>query len=459
MTDLYFFNTLSNTREKFAPRDARRVTMYVCGPTVYGPVHVGNARPAAVFDVLFRLLRRHFGESAVHYARNITDIDDKIIAAAAKAQTSTEVLALQWRQHYEKEMQMLNILSPTVAPCATEYIAQMLTMTTRLIDKGHAYCAAGHVLFHVPSFADYGALSNRRLEDMLAGARVEPAPYKKNDADFVLWKPAASDAPGWDSPWGRGRPGWHIECSAMAATCLGETIDIHGGGQDLIFPHHENEIAQSACAHGQKGFADYWLHNGHVNMDGEKMSKSLGNTRLLGEALARFPAEAVRYALLSAHYRSPLNWNDKLLEDAKASLDSLYRAVGIEAATGEATASMEDAELNRFFDCLHDDINTPRAFAVLHEMAGSANKSGDAQQRAQLLSAARFLGLLQEQPAAWFHRQSADGMADADIERLIAERKTARAQRDFAAADAIRKQLSDGGIVLEDSAGKTEWRR
>lgn len=454
MTGFFLHNTLSGRRELFVPQDAARITMYVCGPTVYGPVHVGNARPAVVFDVLFRLLRRLYGEQAAVYARNITDIDDKIINAAQTAGEDPAVLASRWRDAYAENMRHLHVLPPTMEPHATGHIPQIVTMIERLIRNGNAYAASDHVLFNVPSYADYGALSNRRREEMLAGARVEVAPYKKNAADFVLWKPSAESAPGWESPWGRGRPGWHIECSAMAAACLGEQIDLHGGGQDLIFPHHENEIAQSCCVHGGKTFARYWMHNGHINMDGEKMSKSLANTRLLADALRLFPGEAVRYALLSAHYRKPLNWTEKLLEDAKTALDRLYRAVDGAAAAADADEAMP---------VLADDLNVPQVFSLMHELARDINKSGDsartARLRGKLSASGRLLGFFNASTDAWFRAQTTGGLSDAAIADMIVQRRQARQRRDFAAADAVRKQLAEQGVVLEDSAEETTWRR
>lgn len=453
--DIQIHNTLSNRREQFAPRNDKRVTMYVCGPTVYGPVHVGNARPAVVFDLFFRLLRHKYGANAVHYARNITDIDDKIISAAAEARQDPAALAEKWKDTYQADMQKLQTLPPTYEPGAVSHIPQMIAMIETLLQNDNAYVAEGHVLFHAPSFASYGELSNRRREDMLAGARVEVAPYKKDAADFVLWKPSAPDAPGWDSPWGRGRPGWHIECSAMAASCLGEEIDLHGGGQDLIFPHHENEIAQSRCAHGSKLFATYWMHNGHVTMDGDKMSKSLGNTRLLSGALKHFAGEAVRYALLSAHYRSPLHWSDKLLEEAKSALDRLYRALGEYEGPPATNGDIKD---NEIIAALSDDLNTPRAFALLHEWARDANK-GDQDARQKLLESGRLLGFFNAGTAKWFHAAADDGISDDEIAELIAKRQRARNARDFAAADAARDKLTANGIALEDSPAGTTWRR
>ena len=459
MFPIHLYNTLHNRRELFVPQDEQRITMYVCGPTVYGPAHVGNARPAAVFDLFFRLLRLRYGKDAVIYARNITDIDDKIIAAAVEQNTTPEAIATRWREVYRDNLQSLHTLPPTMEPHATENITAMQKMIEILLEKKFAYEAEGHVLFSAESYANYGALSNRRAEDMIAGARVEVESYKKSPSDFVLWKPSSEDAPGWESPWGRGRPGWHIECSAMAASHLGTQIDIHGGGQDLIFPHHENEIAQSCAANSSEVFAHYWLHNGHINMDGEKMSKSLNNTRLLSDALSHYPGEAVRYALLSSHYRRPLNWNEELLTDSKLALDGLYRALEKSCATKVEVTAGDIAP--QIIEALADDLNTPQAFAMLHEMAHKLNKeeSVNKEMSRQFLSSANLLGILNTTPKEWFHGSKSGGLADAEIESLITERNTARANRDFAAADAARDKLLQEGVILEDSATGTSWRR
>ncbi|MGI9337081.1 MAG: cysteine--tRNA ligase [Gammaproteobacteria bacterium] len=455
-------NTLSNRREVFAPADASRVTMYVCGPTVYGPAHLGNARPAVVFDILFRLLSHAYPQ--VLYARNITDIDDKIIKAAAASGEPAPQLADKWRRHYEGEMSALGILPPTFAPAATDNIAAMTAMIEALIKKGNAYVEQGHVFFATPTFADYGALSNRPT-DAPSMARIDNLAFKKNAADFVLWKPSPPEEPGWKSPWGRGRPGWHIECSAMAAQCLGETIDIHGGGQDLIFPHHENEIAQSRCASGGEVFARYWMHNGHLALDGEKMSKSLGNDLSIGGALADYDGEAVRYALLSTHYRRPLNWSKAVLQEAKSALDSLYRA---RALLGDNDNNAGDNNHNK--ECpitaaLCDDLNTPSAFAAMHSAAAAVNR-GDAnrQQKHTLTSGAGMMGFLHRDSGEWFRGENAKSggentkMDAAQIEEMITARNNARQNRDFAAADNIRNELAKRGIILEDTPSGTTWR-
>ena len=449
-------NTFSNRREVFIPADASRITMYVCGPTVYGPAHLGNARPAVVFDILFRLLSSVYAR--VLYARNITDIDDKIIAAAATNNEPPEQLAQKWRRHYENEMQQLGVLPPTFAPDATGNIAAMITMIEKLIASDNAYFAKGHIFFATPSFADYGALSNRP-GDAPTIARIDSQPFKRNVADFVLWKPSPPMEPGWQSPWGRGRPGWHIECSAMAAQCLGDTIDIHGGGQDLIFPHHENEIAQSRCASGKEVFARYWMHNGHLALGGEKMSKSLGNDFSIGSALADYDGEVVRYALLATHYRHPLNWSPSVLMEAKRALDSLYRA---RALLGDSY----DNDKNANDECqitaaLCDDLNTPAAFAALHSAAAAVNRNAaSAQQKQTLIAGAAMMGFLQQSSDDWFRGKGAQAeSADAaQIEEMITARNLARKNRDFAAADNIRKQLAARGVVLEDTPSGTKWR-
>ena len=458
MPQLILHNTLHNEQQPFTPLDADNVRMYVCGPTVYGPVHIGNARPAVVFDALYRLLKRHYPK--VTYARNITDIDDKIIEKAAKSGERPQDLAAHWHRQYREDMEKLGVLPPDHEPTATGAMDEMISMITRLMDGGFAYEAEGHILFHVPAFAEYGALSNRRREEMIAGARVEVAPYKRDAADFVLWKPSTAAQPGWESPWGRGRPGWHIECSAMAAACLGEEIDIHGGGQDLIFPHHENEVAQSRCAHGTSQFAKFWLHNGYVNMSGEKMSKSLNNVELLCDILRDHAGETVRLALLSAHYRRPLNWTPVLLEESRAILDRWYRALG-SGAVADAAESGSDEETEA---ALLDDLNTPAAIARLHQLAHKVQHAGDevdaAKSRGALRAAARQIGLLTQAPEAWFHQSGGkNGAPDAQaIEEKIQQRQEAKQQRDFATADAIRDELARRGIVLEDTASGTTWR-
>jgi len=450
-------NSLTRSVEPFAPLDPNRVTMYLCGPTVYNYVHIGNARGPVVFDVLVRLLRRHYPH--VVYARNITDVDDKINAAAQQLGVGIESITGRYAEAYREDMAALGIAPPDVEPHATTHIPQIITMIERLIAGGHAYAAEGHVLFEVESYAAYGALSGRDPEELLAGARVEVAPYKKNPGDFVLWKPSTPELPGWDSPWGRGRPGWHIECSAMSAAHLGETIDIHAGGVDLQFPHHENEIAQSTCAHGGKVFARYWLHNGMLTFSGRKMSKSLGNVMLVHELLKAHPPEALRLLLLRGHYRQPLDWSDAAVAQSISTLDGWYRVLrdlaDVEVDdTLPIPAAVENA--------LCDDLNTPQALAELSQLADQARQAGDADARraakAALLGAGAILGLLQQDPETWFKQASgANEIDEARIEALLEERRAARASRDFKRADEIRDELTAMGIVIEDGAQGTRW--
>lgn len=440
---LKLYNSLTRTKEAFSPIDPGNLRFYVCGPTVYDYAHVGNARPVVVFDLLFRILRQLYGAAHVTYARNITDIDDKIMARARDTGVDINAITQKYAAAYRADMGALNALDPTIEPHATGHVPDMITMIERLIERGHAYAADGHVLFHVPSLPEYGRLSNRDRDEMIAGARVEVASYKKDPADFVLWKPSSPDQPGWDSPWGRGRPGWHIECSCMIARNLGETIDIHGGGIDLIFPHHENEIAQSVGAHGAP-LANYWVHNGYLTVDGEKMSKSLGNFHTVHDLLAEFPGkgEAIRLTLLSAHYRQPLDFTKEGIARAAAQLDRWYRLLdGVEP--GEVPQAVLDALL--------DDLNTPQAIAELNALATARDLPG-------LRAACDLMGLAQASAAQWF---KGAGSADdsARIESLIADRLAARKARDFAAADRIRDELSAEGIILEDGPQGTTWRR
>ncbi len=467
---LRLHNNLTRKVEEFVPLDPARPTLYVCGPTVYNYVHIGNARGPVVFGVLAALLRRRFGN--LRYARNITDVDDKINAAAREQNVPIGAITDKFADAYRADMAGLGVtgeFAANIEPTATGHIAQMIAMIQQLIESGHAYAAEGHVLFSVASFREYGKLSGRDPEEMLAGARVEVAPYKRDAGDFVLWKPSTEGLPGWDSPWSHGRPGWHIECSAMAEAHLGKTIDIHAGGVDLQFPHHENEIAQSECAHGGATFARFWLHNGMLNFGGAKMSKSLGNIERVHDLLQKHPNEALRYALLSAHYRQPLDWNDALIEQSIRTLDRLYgtlRDLADVAAAADIPQAIEDA--------LDDDLNTPLALSVLAQIAGDARKAttpGDKRaSKSQLLGAGLALGLLQQAPETWFKRgthgqgaEAADGktnqVSEKEIEALIAERDAAKKARDFACADAIRKQLADAGILLEDTPQGVRWKR
>ncbi|MCC4616177.1 cysteine--tRNA ligase [Xanthomonas campestris pv. asclepiadis] len=471
---LRLHNNLTRRIEPFAPLDPSSPTLYVCGPTVYNYAHIGNARGPVVFDVLAALLRRRFG--ALRYARNITDVDDKINAAAQAQGVPISTITDRFAAIYRQDMAALGVLPPDIEPEATAHIPQIVAMIEQLITNGHAYAAEGHVLFAVASFAHYGKLSRRDPDEMLAGARVDVAPYKRDPGDFVLWKPSSDELPGWDSPWGRGRPGWHIECSAMAAAHLGPTIDIHAGGVDLQFPHHENEIAQSECAHGGATFARFWLHNGMLNFSGAKMSKSLGNIETVHDLIARHPPEALRYALLSAHYRQPLDWSDGLIEQAKNTLDRLYGTVrdlaAAEHATGIAPAPPATIP-DEVEAALDDDLNTPLALSFIASIASEARAlrtqlahGGDAPAgvaalsglKSRLLGAGLALGLLQQDPAAWFSRGT-DAGDDARITALVEERNAAKRARDFARADAIRTQLADEGIVLEDTPQGVRWKR
>ena len=452
---LQLFNTLTRSVQPFAPLDPASPTMYVCGPTVYNYVHIGNARGPVVFGVLAQLLRRRYG--GLRYARNITDVDDKINAAAAEQGVPISAITDKFAAAYRADMAALGVVPPDIEPEATAHIPQIIAMIERLIAAGHAYAADGHVLFSVGSFARYGQLSRRDPDELLAGARVDVAPYKRDAGDFVLWKPSSDELPGWDSPWGRGRPGWHIECSAMAAAHLGTTIDIHAGGVDLQFPHHENEIAQSECAHGGATFARFWLHNGMLNFGGAKMSKSLGNIERVHDLLQQHPPEALRYALLSAHYRQPLDWSDALIEQSVRTLDRLYgtlRDLGEVEASARIPDSIEAA--------LDDDLNTPQALAELARIAAEARKAergeDKAALKAQLLGAGLALGLLQQAPADWFSRGTS-GDDDARIQALIDARAAAKQARDFAHADAIRDQLASENIVLEDTPQGVRWKR
>ncbi|MFK8046992.1 MAG: cysteine--tRNA ligase [Halioglobus sp.] len=455
---LKLYNTMTSKKEVFEPLIPDTVTLYVCGPTVYNYAHIGNARPVVVFDTLFRLLNTHY--SNVTYARNITDVDDKIIVAAKEGGRDIESVTDQYTAIYREDMAQLNALDPTLEPRATHNIDAMIALTETLIEKEHAYESDGHVLFAVESMPDYGKLSGRSLDDMLAGARVEVADYKRHPGDFILWKPAEEGDPGWDSPWGRGRPGWHLECSAMIRAHLGETIDIHGGGRDLIFPHHENEIAQSRCAHGGD-YVRYWMHNAYLDIDGEKMSKSLGNFRTVRELLQSYRGEVLRFALLSAQYRSPLNFTVELLEQAETTLSSLYSGLR-EAATIEADMDVNLAE-EAFYAALNDDLNTPVAIAELHGLAKELNKADPQQKpklKGRLLTAASMLGILQQDPEAWLHGGASDDLISAEeVETLIAQRQQAKLDKEYSRADEIRQSLVERGVVLEDSREGTKWRR
>jgi cysteinyl-tRNA synthetase len=459
---IYLYNTLTRSKEEFVPRPGHAecsgtVTMYVCGPTVYSTPHIGNARPAVVFDVLARLLRRRY---ELIYARNITDVDDKINAAAQAAGVEISVISEQYVDAYHEDMDALGVLAPDIEPRATEHIAEMVEMIVSLIDGGHAYEAEGHVLFRVSSFSKYGRLSRRDPRELMAGARVDVAPYKEEPGDFILWKPSTPELPGWESPWGRGRPGWHLECSVMSAQHLGTTIDIHGGGNDLIFPHHENEIAQSTCAHNGELFSRFWLHNGFVNVDQEKMSKSLGNIVLVRELLKQAPGEAIRLALLNAHYRQPLDWSDDVLVEANKKLDRLYGSLRDSDDWQDRWTSVDPDPT--FIDALEDDLNTPRALAALFDVAREINRSDSVSTRtelaARLRASAEILGLLCAEPEKWFTTKESAALSGEEVDKHLEERNKARATRDFATADRIRDDLAAQGISIEDGPDGTRWR-
>jgi cysteinyl-tRNA synthetase len=456
---LYLYNTASRRKDLFVPLDPTHVGMYVCGPTVYDRAHIGNARPVVVFDTLYRLLKRLYPK--VTYVRNITDVDDKINARAKEAGESIAALTERTTADYHADMGALNTLQPDIEPRATAHIPQMLALIEQLIANGNAYVAEGHVLFSVGSMADYGALSGRSMDEMIAGARVEVAPYKRDPADFVMWKPSPDDLPGWDSPYGRGRPGWHLECSAMSREYLGLTFDIHGGGQDLIFPHHENERAQSLCAN-HKPFARYWLHNGFLQVEGEKMSKSLGNFFTVNDLLATAPGEAIRLTLLTAHYHQPIDWTAELLKQTRATLDRFYLALrAVEDVPAEPAKDLPADILA----ALEDDLNTPLAISHLHELAGNLNKAKSIDEKialkSALLAAGDVLGILQQSVESWFRWTPAAGpaLSDDEIDDLVSRRLKARQERDFAEADRLRKELTDKGVLLEDGPGGTQWRR
>jgi cysteinyl-tRNA synthetase len=454
---LHLHDTYRGEKQAFVPQDPERVTVYCCGPTVYAPPHIGNARAAVVADGLVRLLRHHYGDRHVVYARNFTDIDDKIMAAAQAEGVDISVITARATAAYLDGLDALGCARPDIAPRATDHIDAMQDLVGILLGRGHAYAGDGHILFDINSYDRYGALSRLDRDAMIAGARVEVAPYKKDPADFVLWKPSRDDEPGWPVPkdWpvaGRGRPGWHLECSAMIRGVLGETIDVHLGGQDLRFPHHENEIAQSCCAveTGEVPLARFWIHNGMLRMGSEKMSKSLGNIVTPQELLQDWPGEVIRLALMSAQYRQPLEWSDDLLASSKAQLDRFYRTIG------DMTQTDEEPDA-KFLAALDDDLNTPLAVAALHELREAAAGSDSA--KGQLLASGRLMGLFGRTAEEWFQSGKGEGPDAAEIETLIAERQTARADRDFARADQIRDDLAAAGIVLEDGPDGVTWRR
>lgn len=457
MVDIYLHNTLKRRKDKFVPIDEKNVRMYVCGPTVYDKAHLGNAKTPVAFDVLYRLLRHVYGAEHVTYVSNITDVDDKILNKHKETGRPIREITEQTYNWYIEDMAKLNVLEPTYRPRATEYIADMIDIVQKLLDNGHAYETEGHVLFDVDSMPDYGFLSGRSMKEMLAGARIEVASYKKNPADFVLWKPSEEGQPGWDSPWGYGRPGWHLECSAMSAKLLGSDFDIHGGGSDLIFPHHENECAQSCCAFEGSRFARYWVHSGMLMVDGVKMSKSLGNFYILDEVLEKAPAEALRLLFLSTHYHQPFNFTFEGLANAKQTLDKFYNAL-----LKNINVKVEDVAPDaRVIEALADDLNTPLALTVLHENVNNLNKATTDEEKikykSELLANAYMLGLLWQNPEEWF--KGADNDEASEIEAKIAARAEAKKNKDWATADKIREELKEQGIVLEDGPNGTTWKR
>ncbi|KQW78721.1 cysteine--tRNA ligase [Brevundimonas sp. Root1279] len=464
---LTIHDTLHREKRVFEPRDPNRVTLYVCGPTVYDFAHIGNARPPVVFDVLVRLLRRTYGPDKVIYARNVTDVDDKINAKAAKEGTPIGEVTARYEAAYLEDMGRLNVSPPDLAPHVTDHMDAIIQQIAAILDNGCAYAAEGHVLFDVSAYENYGRLSGRNLDDMIAGARVEVAPYKKNPHDFVLWKPAKEGEPSWPSPWGEGRPGWHIECSAMIEENLGLPIDIHGGGIDLVFPHHENEIAQGVCAHGHAHgdqphaeYSRYWMHNGFLTVDAEKMSKSIGNVLLLHDLVQNMPGEVVRWALLSAHYRQPLDWNQGLLDQSRKSLDRLYgalhRAAAVEASTDQPPAD--------FLKAIEDDLNTPGAMAVLFGLSSEIERgmtAGDhaavATAKGQLIASATLLGVLQANAGEWLEGDVSDDLR-VEVEALLEQRAAARAAKDWSEADRIRDRLNALNVVVMDGPQGATWR-
>lgn len=455
---IQLYDTLRGEKVPFEPQKEGEVTMYLCGPTVYNYAHIGNARPAVVFDLLARVLRRHY---KLTFARNITDVDDKINAASIETGKPIDEITAKYIKAYNDDMGALGVRPPDVEPRATQHIDAMVDMIETLVEKGFAYVADGHVLFDVSSYERYGELSKRDLREMIAGSRVEVAPYKRAAHDFVLWKPSTPELPGWDSPWGRGRPGWHIECSAMAEKHLGDTIDIHAGGQDLVFPHHENECAQSSCAHGGAPFARYWLHNGFLSIDKTKMSKSLGNVLLVHNLVETIPGEVIRLALLSAHYRQPLDWSAETIESARRMLDRLYGAVrGIEVSEDARAAAVIPPAL---IAALEDDLNTPKALAELFALARALNKSNDKDEMeslaAVLYASGEIMGLLGSDPEQWFAGHVEGELPANEVEALIEQRNAAKARRDFGTADSIRDKLKEAGVTIQDSREGTTWRR
>lgn len=460
-----FYNSLTQKKEKFVPIDPSHIKMYVCGPTIYDHIHIGNARPIVVFDVLYRYLQSQYPK--VSYIRNITDVDDKIINRSGALGISAEQLVTDYLGHFQQVVSKLNTLAPTVEPKATEHMPQMIAMVQQLINNGHAYMANDHVLFAVSSSKLYGQLSHRNLEDMRAGARVEVADYKKHPLDFVLWKPSGGLSPCWDSPWGVGRPGWHLECSAMASHYLGERIDIHGGGRDLLFPHHENERIQSCCSFGHEEFANYWLHNGYVTTSGQKMSKSVGNTSKLNDLLKENSPEVIRLLLLSTHYTKPLEWNEKSVTLATENIKKFYEAFirydfdpsDIKSSEIEELPKEVMKKVHHVSEALSDDLNTPLAMSALHQLLQQAHKSPSLSEKKQWLMglclAGESLGLFSTSLQEWSNKDS----IEFDVEMYLTKRKQARLDKDFTKADEIRDYLLSQGIAIEDTSEGTLWKK
>ena len=444
--DIFLTNNLTNKKEQFVPKDEKKIGMYVCGPTVYDDPHIGNARPLVIFDILFKLLKDKF--KSVIYVRNITDIDDKIIKSSKDQNISTKELTKKITANFFEDCKYLFCDKPTHQPKATEHIDLMVKMINELIDKGFAYVTKEHVYFEVKKFSDYGKLSNKKLEDLIAGSRIEVSDNKKNSEDFVLWKPSNEDEPSWDSPWGKGRPGWHLECSAMSKKFLGNEFDIHGGGMDLIFPHHENEIAQSRCANDTKVFANYWIHNAFITMSNEKMAKSQGNILKIKDFRNKVSGQVLRLALMSAHYKQPLDWNDKLLDDCQSTLDKWYRLY-----TSEIKLTNVPTEILK---PLYEDLNTPGYIANLHQLYEKANKGENTD---LFISACKFVGLLNENYEHWEdYKRNKASISEKEIKDKIILRNKARENKDFNEADRIRDELLDKGVLIEDKNGKTIWK-
>ena len=448
--DIYLSNTLTNKKEKFEPISKNKIGMYVCGPTVYDDPHIGNARPLVVFDILFKVLKCKYGKSSVTYVRNITDIDDKIIESSKQKNISIDQLSEKITKSFNKDCDYLNCEKPSFEPKATENIALMVDMINTLLKKGNAYENNSNVYFDVSTFKDYGKLSNKNIDELLAGARVEVSKNKKNPEDFVLWKPSNDDEPGWDSPWGRGRPGWHLECSVMSKKYLGDTFDIHGGGRDLIFPHHENEIAQSRCANGNKSFSNYWVHNGFITISNEKMAKSQGNVFKIKDFRSKYNGQVLRLALVSTHYKQSLDWNDDLLTQSQKTLDKWYECY--KEPNGKVL--IDDKDLNP----LYDDLNTPGYISNIHKLYDKAAKGSD-KDKEIFTTACNFIGLLNETKSKWLEFKKDNlNISEKEILQKIKDRNKARDNKNYELADKIRNELSDKGVLIEDKDDKTSWK-